>query len=159
MVIELKKKKKTKQALSGPFFETGSRLLTGFCTSADNRGAKMQKTGARRELSICIQELQVSHDPSGSCSDSVHFMPYWSFQTIPLRIRLIFLLYRVKSNCAIWIGNRMILTSMVRNDPQLSKVIRGLELDPNSHKRYTLTQGRLFCKGRLALTANLEWIP
>ena len=51
------------------------------------------------------------------------------------------------------------VTSETQKDPHLSKIIADLQRDPHSHRHYTVTNGKLFYKGRLVLAANSIWIP
>ena len=90
---------KTKQALNGPFFETGCSLnqadpFLHLCRK--QRSWNTESRGAMHESLICFLELQVSHSSSDSNSNSVQFMHNSSFQMIPSKIWLVFLLYRIE---------------------------------------------------------------
>lgn len=47
----------------------------------------------------------------------------------------------------------------VERDESLKKTMEEVRTDPNSHLAYTLENGRLHHKGRLALSAQSAWIP
>jgi len=47
----------------------------------------------------------------------------------------------------------------VQKDPALQKIMEELTINPDSHRNYTLENGRLHYKGQMVLSTSSSWIP